>query len=170
MLSVATIKAVLSVSSIKGARERIEKIVDRLPSIKKIFVSRSLSFLEDKAKEHLNATTGGSSWYQLTHTLENSFKIDEDVGRLINDCFYSAFVEYGTGVVGKGTHPAPKDYKYDVSGHANNGWFFYKDGQIHWTKGMKAHRYMYNALVDYYFKEEYKEIFYNVVKESLEEV
>ena len=68
-------------------------------------------------------------------------------------------VEYGTGVVGEGTHEDPKNYQYDINGHGENGWWFFDDkGKIHWTKGMKAHRFMYQATVDY-ITTGYKDIF-----------
>ena len=63
-----------------------------------------------------DSTTGGSSWYQVTGKLSRSWIKDYDLGTLINYCGYSAFVEYGTGVAGKGTHPDAQGYQYDVNG------------------------------------------------------
>ena len=160
------IRVPLSVNGIRKAKKKIKAIKNRLPAVEKKFISKSLNFLEERAKFYIQSTTGGS-WYELTHTLENSFIKDESVGKLINNCFYAAVVEFGTGTVGEGTHPLSKEYEYDVNSHGEEGWFFFDDdGNIHWTKGMKAHAYMYNAVVDYYYKEEYKRIF----KEAFDEV
>ncbi|MEG0409191.1 MAG: hypothetical protein RR623_09990, partial [Bacilli bacterium] len=93
---------------------------------------------------------------------------DYNLGTLINDCAYSAFVEYGTGIVGKGTHPDPKNYQYDVNSHGEKGWGFKdKNGNLHFTKGMEAHRFMYNAVNDYCMKGEYKRIFKEAVNKEL---
>lgn len=146
----------------KGINQVIKKLTtlsSKMPEVEKEFKRRSLDFLEKKAKYYIRISTGGSSWYQLTHTLENSFVKDYNLGELINICFYSAYVEFGTGTVGNGTHPMPKGYSYDVNAHGDNGWYFDVDGQIHFTKGMKAHRFMYNAVNEYVIGMEYKRIF-----------
>lgn len=157
--------------SVKGMMEMSEYFTfmrDNLKRIKPIFIERSLDYLEERAKENIDKTTGGASWYQITGTLKDSFVKDASVGTLINTCFYSAFVEYGTGVVGAGTHPNPNGYQYDANNHGGNGWFYYDDeGNIHWTKGMKAHRYMYDAINDYYYKGAWKKILKGIMDEMM---
>lgn len=157
----------MSANGIRSLIDRLYLLESKSELVHKRFVERSLQYLEDRAREYIELTTGGSSWYELTHTLENSFLQDAATQRLINNCFYAAFVEYGTGVVGKGTHPLAKNYAYDTNEHGNNGWFFYDDeGNIHWTRGMKAHAYMYHAALDYYTAG-YKIVFESVLDEIM---
>lgn len=156
--------------TIRGMMEMtkyFEFLENNLEKLKPLFISKSLDFLEEHAKEYLSQTTSNSSWYQLTHTLENSFVKDVSTGTLINTCFYAGMVEYGTGTVGKGTHPMANNYQYDANGHGEGGWFFFDEqGNMHWTKGMEAHRYLYNAVTDYYDKGEWRRI----LKECLDEL
>ena len=159
-------KYVFSVNSIRELKKDISKFESRLPRLKRKFIKYSLDFLEQRAKYWIRQTTGGSSWYVLTHELENSFKKDATVGKIINDCWWSAYVEFGTGVVGEGTHEDPQNYQYDINNHGEDGWWFKDDkGRLHWTKGMTAHRFMYQAMNEY-VNGEYKKIF----KKAFDEV
>ena len=157
----------LSTRGIQSLEKDITIMQQKMVTLKTNFVSRSLDFLEQQAKYYIEQTTGGSNWYVLTHTLENSFKKDVQLQKIINDCYYSAWVEYGTGTVGEGTHDDPKNYRYDVNNHGDNGWWFFdEDGNIHWTKGMTAHRYMYQSLIDY-ISGEYKRIFKELFEKEI---
>ena len=150
----------LSAKDVQLIYDKLSKLRNRLPQLRDTFVKLSLDYLEQQARMYIQQSTGGSSWYELSGKLESSFKKNYVLGTLVNDCYYSAFVEYGTGVVGQGTHPLSDRYQYDVNGHGNDGWYFRDDeGIIHFTKGMVAHRYMYNAINDYYFKGYYKKLF-----------
>lgn len=163
-----TIKVPLSVNGMRDLKKKISTIERNVPKIEQKFIKKSVDFMEERAKFYIRTTTGGSSWYQLTHTLENSFLKDYQMKKLINYCFYSAYVEFGTGIIGKGTHPQSQTYQYDVNNHGDNGWYFFDDnGNLHWTKGMKAHAYMYNTVVDYFYKEEYKRLFNEAANEVL---
>lgn len=159
-MTIYNIRRPFSQKGISQTIRKFETIKSKVPQLEQEFKRRSLDYIEKRAKHYISKTTGGSSWYVLTHTLENSFVKDYSLGTLINDCWYSAFVEFGTGVSGKGTHPNPRDYQYDVNGHGENGWYFFDDeGNLHFTTGMKAHRYMYDAISDYVVGGEYKRIF-----------
>ena len=85
---------------------------------------------------------------------------------LINYCSHAAFVEYGTGSVGKGTHPDSGNYSYDVKGHGDEGWFFYdKEHNLHWTKGMEAHAFLFDAVNDYLYRGGFDTIINEVMNE-----
>lgn len=70
-----------------------------------------------------------------------------------------AFVEFGTGIVGKGNpHPKRRDWIYDVNGHGDNGWWYptdnpypnqptkYYNGKLYaWTAGMASRPFMYKT-------------------------
>jgi hypothetical protein len=152
------VKAELSQEGIDEIIKRLELLENKMPELHKRFRKLSLDYLEETAINYIQISTGNSSWYQLTHTLENSFHKDYNLGKLVNDCFYSAFVEYGTGIVGQGTHPDPNRYNYNVNAHVN-GWGFEYDGIVHFTRGMEAHRFMYNTVQDYVVGGAYKKIF-----------
>lgn len=139
---------------------KLETMKNKEKQLEDEFTRRSLDYLEKRARYYISKTTGGSSWYEITHTLESSFVKDYSLGKLVNVCWYSAFVEFGTGVSGQGTHPKSQDYQYDVNGHGDNGWYFFdNDGNLHFTTGMQAHRFMYDAIQDYVGGGEYKKIF-----------
>lgn len=67
------------------------------------------------------------------------------------DCPYAKFVEFGTGIVGKkNPHPDTSiiGWKYDVNEHGEAGWFYYRDGEWHWTKGMPSRPFMYETAIE----------------------
>lgn len=150
----------LSQKGIAQLIRKFELMQQKIPQLEQEFNRRSLDYLEKRARYYISTSIGGSSWYKVTHTLENSWIKDYSLGTLVNNCWYSALVEFGTGVRGQGTHPNPVNYQYDVNGYGDNGWYFFdNEGNLHFTTGMEAHRYMFNAIQDYVVGEEYKKIF-----------
>ena len=70
---------------------------------------------------------------------------------VVTDCPWAFYVEFGTGIVGAGSpHPNPgiAGWKYDVNQHGDLGWYYFKDGEWHWTKGMPSRPFMYRAAMD----------------------
>lgn len=156
----------LSVNGLNDYYKRLKKASEMLKKMKPKFIEKSLSYIQDKANEHIQTTTGNSSWYVLTHELENSWVINILEKSLINYCSHAAFVEYGTGSVGKGTHPDSGNYSYDVKGHGDEGWFFYdKEHNLHWTKGMEAHAFLFDAVNDYLYHGGFDTIINEVLNE-----
>ncbi len=70
-------------------------------------------------------------------------------GLIIAGCKHAAFVEFGTGVIGKGKqHPdIPVPWTYDGNGHGEDGWYYYDEGQgrYRFTKGMPSRPFMYET-------------------------
>lgn len=65
---------------------------------------------------------------------------------IYTDCAWAQFVEFGTGIVGsENPHPEVNGWKYDVNEHGEKGWFYFKDGEWHWTKGMPSRPFMYET-------------------------
>nr|DAL10102.1 MAG TPA_asm: tail component protein [Caudoviricetes sp.] len=66
-------------------------------------------------------------------------------------CPWAKFVEFGTGIVGK-ENPHPDigivGWKYDVNNHGEKGWFYFRDGEWHWTKGMPSRPFMYETSIE----------------------
>lgn len=140
-----------SVAGIAQLQKDMQTLQDKLPELQKKFIQYSVEFLEERAKAHLSESIG-HSWYVPTGALMSSFQKENgaEMGRLFNNYFTALWVEYGTGIVGAGTHPNPNGYQYDVNNHGEDGWVFKdKDGEYHFTRGMEAHRYMHSALIDY---------------------
>ena len=66
-------------------------------------------------------------------------------------CPWAKYVEFGTGTVGKNNpHPEPglANWKYDINNHGEAGWFYFKDGEWHWTKGMPSRPFMYETRME----------------------
>ena len=69
----------------------------------------------------------------------------------VPDCPWAAYVEFGTGVVGQESpHPdiSIVGWKYDVNQHGDMGWYYFKDGEWHWTKGMPSRPFLYQTGMD----------------------
>ena len=85
---------------------------------------------------------------ELRNNIEGYFSPATGVGIIKAGAYYAVYVEFGTGVVGKGSpHPNPQGYQYDVNSHGDKGWVYYDDdsGQFRWTKGFKSRPFMYNT-------------------------
>lgn len=84
----------------------------------------------------------------LADTITGFYDEESHVGFIRANAWYAVYVEYGTGVVGNGTHPQPATgWTYDIHHHGNNGWIYWsgRDGMWHWTKGQVASPFMYNT-------------------------
>ncbi len=110
----------------------VEVLVDRGAEIAKIEIAR------------LDAIDTG----ELMNSIEGYFSSETNVGIIKAGTLYAAYVEFGTGVVGKGSpHPNPQGWQYDVNNHGDSGWVYHDDnsGQFRWTKGFKSRPFMYNT-------------------------
>lgn len=70
---------------------------------------------------------------------------------VVTSCPWTFYVEFGSGVVGANSpHPDPgiAGWKYDIHGHGDLGWYYFKDGEWHWTKGMPSRPFMYQTAMD----------------------
>lgn len=100
----------------------------------------------------------------MTGELRKSIMHDTNgkAGFVACKCGYAVFVEFGTGVVGRGNpHPdvAILGWSYDVNNHGELGWWYptdeadtnptkrkSKNGTLYaWTKGMPSRPFMYNT-------------------------
>jgi hypothetical protein len=84
---------------------------------------------------------------ELQNSIEGFFP-SSNVGIIRAGATYAVYVEFGTGVVGKGSpHPDPQGYQYDVNNHGDKGWVYFDEdsGKFRWTKGFKSRPFMYNT-------------------------
>lgn len=85
---------------------------------------------------------------ELMNSIEGYYSPTYNVGIIKAGAYYAAYVEFGTGVVGKQSpHPNPQGWQYDVNQHGDEGWVYYDDesGTFRWTKGFKSRPFMYNT-------------------------
>ena len=83
---------------------------------------------------------------ELVRGIDSQYQGDK--GYVMSTAPHSAFCEFGTGVVGASSpHPNPTlaGWKYDINEHGEEGWWYWKDGEWHWTAGMPSRPYMYDT-------------------------
>lgn len=159
----------LNKKGISKLLKKLEFLHDNLPEVDKLFVEKSLDYLEKRAKHHLSVSVNAGF---STGDLMTYFRKEYDLGRLINDCAYARFVEFGVGIIGaNNAHPKlPEGWVYDVNDHGEAGWVYKnKDGEYRWTQGQEPHRFMYNAVNDYLlaYKKIYSDAFDKIMQKEL---
>ena len=76
------------------------------------------------------------------------FGTDYAKGYVMSTAPHSKFCEFGTGIKGKNSpHPniTIPGWQYDENNHGEAGWWYWKDGEWHWTAGMPSRPYMYDT-------------------------
>lgn len=141
----------LSQKSIDNLIKDIEKYQQELKASKQAILEALAEYTQERARYYLET----SLLHPETSTgdLSNSINIEyysEEYAKVYTDMFYSAFVEFGTGVRGM-------ESGYDETMF---GSIPYDES---FTKGQSAHRYMYNAVLD--LKQNYITIAKRVLKE-----
>ena len=134
--------------------KEIERAIKEVNQFKKEFLEKCNLLIEaltdygvDVAKlkvKELDAVYTG----ELMNSIEGYYSPTYNVGIIKAGAYYAAYVEFGTGVVGKGAaHPNPQGWQYDVNNHGDEGWVYYDDysGKFRWTKGFKSRPFMYNT-------------------------
>lgn len=96
-------------------------------------------------------TLGAFDTGNLEESIEGFFNPNTGIGIIKTDVPYAFYVEFGTGINGKGSpHPeANKEgWSYDVNNHGVDGWWYIdKKGKRRWTQGMPSRPFMYNTLI-----------------------
>lgn len=169
-----TIKVPMSVNGIKELQKKITKIKKLSPKMQQRFITKSLRYIKKKANEHLKENYSAYSWYERTGRLEHDWEIvaTEFSGTLRNLAPYSAFVEYGTGLVGKHPMADVHNYQYNVNDH-QYGWLFYFENESHFTQGLEGYWFVYQAVYNDYlmtgmarklFNEAFEEVIGRAIK------
>lgn len=154
-----TVKVPFSQKGVSEATKKLKFMQKNADKLRDVFIDMSLDFLEIEAAKQLEATVGGSDWYQVTGNLLASFRKDVAIGKLINEAYYSGYVEYGTGILGM----SADGYVTNASGKGESGWKFMFDEEIHFTHGQHPHRFMQVAVENY--SVEYSKIFEKAFKQ-----
>lgn len=132
----------------------IDRAIKEVQQFKKEFIekcNRLIEALTDYGVEVAKVQVAQlDAWYtgELMESIEGYYSPTYGVGIIKAGAYYSAYVEFGTGVVGsQSPHPNPQGWQYDVNAHGDEGWIYYDDdsGNFRWTKGFKSRPFMYNT-------------------------
>lgn len=138
-------KANLSEKSINDLLKQIKKYREKIEKAPTELVNRLTEQGVSIAKlnaSYMNIYDSG----ELMNNIDS--KYEGKKGMVVSGAPHSAFCEFGTGVVGKGSqHPnPPPGWVYDVNEHGEEGWWYYNDqGEKRWTKGMPSRPYMHET-------------------------
>ncbi len=153
-----TLKADLSVSSIRNLQKELEKYKDSL-TYKCRLLAEKLSERGVEVARVQIADLDAIFTGELIQSLHSEYKGSTKFGAIfavVTDSSHACFVEFGSGWLGKNT-PYPYPLPEGVSWDYNTGktirynsvkgtyyWFYPgKDGQWHYTEGMPARPFMY---------------------------
>ena len=99
------------------------------------------------AKTNLRDEPFNSYPIELEQSIEYS-RPSKYNARVKADAGFAAYVEYGTGIVGRGSpHPeaAERGVVYDRNNHGNKGWRYFKKGKFRFTRGQTSKPFMYET-------------------------
>lgn len=151
------------------AVKEIEKLKTAIEKARVDFIKLSIEWLLKRASD--NIAVNYPDFVSDFRTI-----ITDNLGVLETTEEQMTYIEFGTGIVGKGNpHELAdeNDYQYDVNAHGETGWTFtyYTDNKLDvkdsniisrskgnhagmWekihTKGVEAERFMFNAFSDFY--------------------
>lgn len=147
------IKCTLSIKS-------IDKAIKEIEAYKREVISKTKKLAERLAREGVFIAKAKIAEKNAVYTAELLNSMEIRAGDVIQNgaqykvytgCPWAAYVEFGTGVVGK-SNPHPDvsivGWRYDVNEHGEHGWHYYKDGAWHWTKGMPSRPFMYETATE----------------------
>lgn len=155
------LKADLSISSIRNLQKELQKYNDSLT-----FKCRELAEkLAERGVEiarvqiaSLDAIFTG----ELMQSLHTEYKDSSKFGAMfavVTDSLHCAFVEFGTGIVGKES-PYPYEFPEGVTwDYASGktirqltdgryGWFYQRDGNWYFTEGMPSRPFLHNTAME----------------------
>lgn len=145
-----TISFGLSASEVRDAIKELEKYKDDLNyKCKKLaerLAEEGMAIARLKIAEHDAIYTG-----ELLESIKAEYGgsvPDGAMWYIYTDCPWAIYTEFGTGIKGEQSpHPDTSlaNWKYDVNNHGDSGWYYFKDGEWHWTKGMPSRPFMYET-------------------------
>ena len=140
----------LSEDSISKAIREVEKCKGELKNKVHLLIEKLTDYGVEVAKAQVREL-GAFYTGELEESITGYYSPSTQVGIIKTDVPYAVYVEFGTGVVGKGSsHPAAdlEGWIYDINNHGEAGWLYFneRDQKWHWTKGMESRPFMYNTL------------------------
>lgn len=155
-------KIKVSLGNLDEAIRKVEAYRDRVKSAE----TEILSALVEKGVEIAKDNASYMNIYD-TGELVNGIvgEVSDGKGYIRSTAPHSAYCEFGTGIRGKESqHPNPgiAGWKYDINEHGEEGWWYWKNGEWHWTAGMPSRPFMYNTA------EQLRQIAPGIAKEVLQ--
>lgn len=160
-----TIEMDLTRSSINRAIREIQHLKTELENALSQLVSRLMDEGVEVAKMQVVSMDAFDTGELEGSIHRGDFLPDKGIGYIVAGAPYAVFVEYGTGMPGRGSpHPGINDEDwtnpvvagdhgkvyndYNSQHHGWKGWTYIsdKDGKKHWTVGYVSRPFMYNTL------------------------
>lgn len=186
------IKLKLSANDFKKRAKELNAIAQKKDEIVKEFLLRSVEEIKLMSSYYLEQESNGLS-SALINDINSNWETEITGNRiqLINNNEFSAFLEFGTGIVGNGTYNTvfgAETYQYDVEGHKlkDRSWIFKiknenmidikpdyiinRTTNTIRTKGQPAIMYLFNAVMSLVEKDVFKNIWNEVIEKKLKEV
>lgn len=145
-----TISVSLSEKSFRDASKEILKykkeIIVKCQMFAERLAERGAEIAQMKIQSH-NAVYTGELWASIQKTPGMVLQYGSTY-IVYTDCPWAKYVEFGTGITGSHNphqNASVSGWKYDVNEHGESGWFYYRDGEWHWTKGMPSRPFMYET-------------------------
>lgn len=168
-----------SLNSLGKRLDQIQSLIET--KVTQRFFEMSLDWLKTQSITYLRQNYPQREDQSRIAEIENEFEYEiiGDKARLINNHKQAVYVEFGIGIVGRGTHPQSSNAKIGAGGyeynlpseakeHAKNiteqedSWFYRG-----LTQGNIASLFMYNALMDYQHRQVYVWIYQQAMDEVL---
>lgn len=151
-------KKTITISSLSVSEMR--KAQKELQDYQKDLTKKCEEFVRRLAEKGVEIAKMKIADYDAIYTGELLASINSEQGAVIQNgaqwivytnCPWAKFVEFGTGIVGeRSPHPNTSivGWKYDVNEHGEKGWFYFRDGEWHWTKGMPSRPFMFETAME----------------------
>ncbi len=151
-------------STIDKAVEKLRKYQKLLKRANQEFMIESLEWIKENANENLKSRVG---YFAGTLNLKNYWvinEINESTYELRNTNDKGAYVEFGTGIVGLGSHEKADEvnYEYDVNNHGAFGWSWYNSKDNYMVRGFTGYEgksFLWDAFFEYYSSGEFTRIY-----------
>lgn len=155
----------------------LDKIKEAIYLIEDEFLRESLIWIRNRANFYLDQRTGG---FKGTTNVSKSWQINKvdgepstKVWELRNTNINGAYVEFGTGIIGKqNKHKKAKKskYEYDVNKHGKKGWTWTNNEigvTMYGFEGYQGKSFLYDAYFDYKHNKIYVEIYTTLFKKAV---
>ncbi len=143
--------------SLELSQQGIKRLQKELQDYKTTLRRKLQMFVQRMAEEGVAIAQLKVSEKDAIYTGELHDSIRAEAGTILKNsatwyvftgCPWAKYVEFGTGIVGsQNPHPNTSiiGWKYDINEHGENGWFYWRDGAWHWTKGMPSRPFMFET-------------------------
>lgn len=132
---------------LQGVTSYEKKVKKSAPELVRNLTEQGVSIAKQNAS-YMNIYDSGDLVNGIEAEYIGAYGVDTAKGKVHSTARHSAFCEFGTGVVGAGNpHPDPiPGWVYDSNQHGEAGWWYYdKNGNKRWTKGMPSRPFMYDT-------------------------